>query len=330
MSSTTETLLHEATLGPLPSYGTLPARANTRYPEGTLVGRDENGRAYAYIDADASGYPAMGTAKSYFLNGTNDRALGGGGTGLDDGLDIELDYGPKGFAFTGTTPLPGDDMYVVDNQTISTDSLNGTRGKAGKCFEVRTTQGLAKAYIVMGPASLGSAGSPHSLPIPLTSFTLATGAPMAVFANGASTVPGFEATGSEALSIRWNNDAAPGAVACSVSLPRELDDTRDAVLEFLCSKSGATVGDATTLTITAFLIAAGDLYDADADAGGVSNAIAGAAVAKTTAVLTRTIANADIPAGARVLNFTVKPTAGLLGTDDFFIHEARLRYVRKY
>jgi hypothetical protein len=100
-------------------------------------------------------------------------------------------------------------------------------------------------------------------------------------------------------------------------------------LEFICSKSGATVGDATTLTITAFMIAAGDLYDVDANAGGVTGALVGNAAAKTTARLTRTIATADIPAGAELLNFTVTPTAGLLGTDDLFLHKATLKYFRK-
>ena len=34
-------------------------------------------------------------------------------------------------------------------------------------------------------------------------------------------------------------------------------------------------------------------------------------------------------AGVRVMNISVKPTAGTLGTDDFLIHECRLKYYRK-
>jgi hypothetical protein len=100
-------------------------------------------------------------------------------------------------------------------------------------------------------------------------------------------------------------------------------------LEFLCSKSGATSGDATTLTIAAFIIGNGDLHDSDADCGSVTDALVGAATAKTTKVLTCTITAANVPAGARSMTFTVTPTAGLLGTDDLMLHSVRLRYKRK-
>lgn len=325
MASRTETLLHDAATK-IPSMGTLPSRANTRYPKGTIVCRDASGRAYSPTTSDASGFPALGVSKAYFLNATGDE-MGG----LDDSGAIEVEYGVYGFAFTGTTPIVGDPMFVVDNQTISTDSNLGTRGFAGKCTEVRTASGgVSKAFIHMGPSvAEGGSGTTVDLVIPLEAFTLSTGGPLAVFADAASPTFGLTVLGSESTAIRWNNDAAPGQAFCSISLPRNLDEARDAILEFLCSKSGATVGDATTLTVTAFMLSVGDLYDADADAGGVTNALVGNAAAKTTALLSRTIAAADIPAGARVLTFSIKPTAGTLGTDDFFLHEARLRYVRK-
>lgn len=327
MASTTESVPHETNTDVVPHYGTYNARAATRYPDGSIVCVDAAGRAYSPTTADASGFKAQGVAKSYFLNAVGDPAT----TGLDDAIPVEVQFGVFGFPYTGTAPLPGDDMFVVDNHTLSTDSNGGLRGSAGKCIEVRTTQGLAKSYVLMAPW-VGTGAGPGSfgrMPIPLNTFHLSTGAPMAVFADAASPTFGLTVLGAESLAIRWNNDAAPGAAFCEVSLPTDLDESRDAYLEFLCSKSGATVGDATTLTLTAFLLSVGDLYDADADAGGVSNALVGNAVAKTTALLTRTLAAADIPAGARVLTFSVKPTAGLLGTDDFFLHEARLRYVRK-
>lgn len=325
MASRTETLLHDEATNP-PAMGTYPSAANQRFPKGTIVTRDASGRAVSPSTADASGFPAVGVSKAYFLNATGDEAGGAAGD-----LDVEVSYGVKGFAFTGTTPLPGDDMFVVDNQTISTDSSNGTRGSAGKCTEVRTMPAGSKCFIEMGPtvAKNSGTGSVASVLIPLNTFHLSTGAPMAVFADAASPTFGLTVLGSESLAIRWNNDAAPGTAFCSVAVPRDLDESRDAVLEFLVSKSGATLADATTLTVTAFVVAVGDLYDADADAGGVTGAVVGNAVAKTTALLTRTLAAADIPSGARTLTFSVKPTAGTLGTDDFFIHEARLRFVRK-
>jgi hypothetical protein len=160
--------------------------------------------------------------------------------------------------------------------------------------------------------------------IPLTSLLDPDGDPIVKFVNGASTLPGWSLTDSEAVCLRWNNDAAPGIVIGQVMLPPGLDSTYSMALEFLCSKTGATVGDATTLTVTAFLTAAGALHDADADAGGVTNALTGDAAAKTTAVLTRTITGANIPTDARSMSFTFKPTAGTLGTDDLCVHDVRL------
>lgn len=165
--------------------------------------------------------------------------------------------------------------------------------------------------------------------IPLTSFLDADGDPLAKFASAGTPTFGFNLADSEALNIRWNNDATPGTALCQFSLPADLDDAQDAYLEFLCSKSGATVGDATTLTITAFITKDGDLHDADADCGGVTGALTGNATAKTLKALSRTIGNADIPAAARSMTFTVTPTAGLLGTDDLMLHSVRFRYHRK-
>lgn len=313
--------------GPLvPHMMTLSSKANTLYPKGTIVTQDENGRAVSPSTSDASGYPARGVAKATFINTTGAEMGGANDSGL-----IEVDCGIFGFDISGTTPLPGDNLYVVDNQTVSIDSSSGTRGFAGKCTEVRTNvAGTSQAFVQMGPTVASSgAGSPGLVSVPLTAFTLATGAPLAIFADASSPTFGLTVLGSESLAIRWNNDAAPGTAFFSVSVPPDFDEARDCYLEFVCSKSGATVGDATTLTTTVFAIAVGDLYDADADAGGVTNALTGNAVAKTTALLSRTIAAADLPAGIRTLNVSVKPTAATLGTDDLFIHEARLRYVRK-
>lgn len=162
------------------------------------------------------------------------------------------------------------------------------------------------------------------LKVPLTSLLDPDGDPIVKFVNGASTLPGWSLTDSEAVCLRWNNDAAPGIVIGQLTLPPGLDSTYTLTFEFLCSKTGATVGDATTITVAAFILAAGSLHDADADAGGVTGALVGNAAAKTTAVLSRTIAAADIPTDARSMSFTFKPTAGTLGTDDLCVHDVRV------
>ncbi len=168
-----------------------------------------------------------------------------------------------------------------------------------------------------------------SVGIPLTSFVDADGDPLAKFVSAGSPTFGFALADSESLCLRWNNDATPGTALGQIAVPSDLDDTADAALEFLCSKSGATVGDATTLTLTAFIISEGDLHDADANCGGVTNALVGNATAKTTDVLSHTFTAANIPASPSSLTFTVTPTAGTLGTDDLIIHSVRLRYKRK-
>lgn len=165
--------------------------------------------------------------------------------------------------------------------------------------------------------------------MPLNSVLLATGAPQTVFADSASATFGLTLADSEAACIRWNNNATPGTALTQIGLPPDLDDAEDAYLEFVCSKTGATVGDATTLTLAVYIFAVGNLHDADANCGGVTNALTGNAVAKTTAALRRKITAADIPLGARTMTVSITPTAGTLGTDDLLLHDIRLLYKRK-
>lgn len=162
------------------------------------------------------------------------------------------------------------------------------------------------------------------IPIPLTSLVDPDGDPLVKFADGASAVPGWNLADSEAFGLRWNNHATPNLVLGACQLPPGLDSTYSIKIEFLCSKTGATVGDATTLTVTAFLLAEGNLHDADSNAGGATNAMTGNATAKTTKVLYRTIAGSDIPTNARHMTFTFKPTDGTLGTDDLIVHDVRV------
>lgn len=203
---------------------------------------------------------------------------------------------------------------------IIVNSLANAMDRMGIPKALKTLRDEVNAHLVSDQGEV---------PIPLTSFTLAAGGPLAVFASEDQPSFGLAIADAEAQCIRWNNHATPGAALCSVPIPKDLDTTEDIVLEFLCSKSGATVGDATTLTVAAFILSVGDLHDADADAGGATGALVGDAAAKTTALLTRTIVAANVPTTARKMTFTVKPTDALLGTDDLLLHECRLRYTKK-
>ena len=341
--ATTTTSIATPYKGLVPAKGTYPIAANVLILKGTIVAVNATGYAVVGTD-DNNAFPAVGVASSTVDNRST--APSGGAAGAEK---IEVEFGVHGLAYAGT-PVIGNVVYVVDNHTVSTDSDSGTRGIAGYVSDM--ADGLC--YVLMGPTIVGQiviAASEASqldtaqadiealqanvltayaqVEIPLTSFTAADATPLAKFASAGTPTFGLNLADSEALNIRWNNDATPGTIITQVPLPYDLDDTATATLEFLCSKSGATVGDATTLTIAAYIIAAGNLHDADSDCGGVTNALVGNATAKTTAILSRTIAAADIPASARSLFFSVTPTAGLLGTDDLMLHSARLRYTRK-
>lgn len=169
-------------------------------------------------------------------------------------------------------------------------------------------------------------------PIPFAGLILAAGTPLAAFANATSTTPGLVLDNSEITGVRWNNDAAPAAFYTSVLLPTDRQPGTDVYVRGIAAKSGATSGDATTFTIGAFMTPLAALQDADADAGGASSALTGAAVAKTLQQFSRTLAAADVPnatiAVPAILTLSVKPTAGLLGTDDVTISSMWLEYTK--
>lgn len=169
------------------------------------------------------------------------------------------------------------------------------------------------------------------IPLPITaSLDAATGALLAVFANATGTTPGTQLTNSKAVAVRWNNDAAPGAIAVSVPKPEDIDEAADVVFVAHVSKTGATVGDATKLTVGAFENVVGALHDADVDFGGDTSAIAApAATAKTVQEVTLTLLATNISSAKGAISFTIKPKAGTLGTDDLVLHDAYLKIVRK-
>lgn len=179
------------------------------------------------------------------------------------------------------------------------------------------------------------------IPIPLYACTLATGGTaLAAWADGATATPGFAIIDSESWGIRWNPNASPTAIACNVAVPHDLDPSYPITAMFDVSKVGATVGDATSITLAAYLTKTGQLHDADANCGGVTGAVAGALATKTKSMLARTLSAADVAASlgsaplasteAASIALAFGPTAGLLGTDDFCIHSAKLLYTKRY
>lgn len=166
------------------------------------------------------------------------------------------------------------------------------------------------------------------LPFALGTGILAAGTPMAAFADNAASQPGVTLNNSKAVGIRWNNAATQVAVwMMPLTLPLDLDPTAAATFVVMASKTGATSGDATTFTITAFAQTVGALEDAVSDLGGTTTAMTGTATAKTTQRVTLSLAVPPTPPAQ--LSVSIKPTNGLLGTDDVLVTGFWLEYKRK-
>lgn len=168
------------------------------------------------------------------------------------------------------------------------------------------------------------------LPIPLNEFldtTTAAGTPLTLFV-GAGVLPGFDIVDTEALGIRWNNDATPDTIQASIPLPPDFNDAADFTIHYMVSKTGATVGDAVTFTSSIVFQTSGALHDADTPVVDTSTALTGDDAAKTVTELITTFGNADIPAGAKIMNITINPTDGLLGTDDCHLLGIWVEYTR--
>lgn len=161
---------------------------------------------------------------------------------------------------------------------------------------------------------------------------LAAGTPMAAWANNAgASAPGITLDNAKAVGIRWNNQATLTAVFTGSHVPLDMDVTKPSVVVALMSKSGATVGDATTVDVGLFQQVAGALEDATAGAlglGGTTSALVGNATAKTVSKLTLGIAPNVFTAGAG-LTVSMKPTDALLGTDDAICNGFWIEYTRR-
>jgi hypothetical protein len=328
--------------GICPARGSFPIAADTIIRKGWMVGIDSDGRAQEANTIANGCVNAIGKASATYDNTTG--SVLGGAAGA---IDVEVEYGVFDWETAGGgDAITSDDVgavcYAVDNQTVGLTNGTDTRGIAGFVSEVRD----GKPYVWMGPHVVGliviaaseasqldtaqteilelqanALTAQYQIPVDVTSGILAAGTPMAAWAdNAGASAPGVTLVDSESVGIRWNNFATQTAVWYRVPMPPDLDAAEDLVMHVLASKSGATVGDATTFTVTAFFQTVGALHDADADLGGATSAMTGDATAKTVAELTLSLASAEVPAFPCALSFSIKPTNGLLGTDDVIVH----------
>lgn len=221
----------------------------------------------------------------------------------------------------------GKTVYADDDSgMISTDSSVGPAAGILVGFE----DGSGDAIFYIAPPSAAEVGM-GSMAISLVNpGILAAGTPMAAFAdNAGASAPGVTLVNSEAVGIRWNNQGTQTAVWTSFITPRDIDTSKDAQLVLKASKIGATVGDATKFTITAFNNATGALHDADANYGGDTTAMTGDAATKTVQEVTLTLAAANLGAAGDPVSLSFQPKDGTLGTDDVVLHSIELRYRKK-
>ncbi len=126
-------------------HGSLPVKANTKYPKGTMVARDADGRAAR----PAAGLLINGVSEGDFDN-TSAGPLGNQG---NDAYNVELAYGVHKFDYDGDAPKANELCYAVDNHTVSLDSDGGTRGVAGICTETGSDD---KVLVLIDPALNGA------------------------------------------------------------------------------------------------------------------------------------------------------------------------------
>lgn len=336
------------------SVGTLdiPVKAAEKIPGGVQVCTDTSGWA---VNATATtGLRPWGISQKMADNTTGGNGDVSINVRFPSQFEVQLWENDAGSPVTAA--MRGKRVYMLDNQTVTAASSGNSPGPyvydvtaegvwawvsvpAGSIDEVAAVEvAITDSGAFTSAADVEAAFAEiyqhlksvqGTIDLKPSDFYLLTGAPLAIFADGASAVPGMALVDSKALVVRWNNHAAPDAIAASVLIPPDMDITANATLTLRASKIGATVGDAVTFTVGAFNQVVGALHDADADFGGESSAMTGNATSKTIQAVTRTLALANLAASPASVTLTIKPTAGSLGTDDVAIHSVRITYKRK-
>ncbi len=247
-------------------------------------------------------------ARGTVLYGANDGKLSDASSGSAQGVALEVGE---------SSAIIECALWSVKSTTAATVSLLDSGG-----FTAAATVEAALAEIYQ---HIKTAKGIINIPTPAFS---AAGVAIAAFSDGASDVPGYCVT-AKGMGIRWNNHAAPLAVAGKVIVPPDMDITADAVLHILAAKVGATVGDATKFTVGAYNNEVDAAFDADSNFGGDTSAMVGDDTTKHVQHVTLTLALADLAAYPAAMELTIKPKDGTLGTDDVIMLAAWIEYKRK-
>lgn len=214
----------------------------------------------------------------------------------------------------------GEIIEFIDFTVISTTAASISIADSGSLITGVTVE-AALAEIMQGIKTVQYQLQPDHV-------ALEDGTALTVFADGASTTPGWAQHSNKDLVLRWNNHATPGDIAVHFSLPQDLDDAGDLVLHLLGTiiKAGGSAVDSPVFTVEAYFSGAGDALAADTDCGGDSGEFTADG---TLEEKTLTITAANLPASPQALTLILHPKDGQLGTDDFALAGLWLEGKRK-
>lgn len=334
----TSTMRDTSHAGYTPTRMQYGMRANTLIMAGWIVCLDSSGNAT--YGGGTGALNAVGCASSTVSNLTTSPL--GGGAGAES---IPVDFGVHRLLYTGTAPKPGAVVFVVDNQTVSTDSDSGGRGIAGQVIQIDSDEGAC--WVAMGPHVVGmiaigadvaadvatlqddvddlqaTAIAKKRINIPLTAWTNGGGL-LAAFADGSAN--GLTLLDSEALAIRINpsGDVTLPTLITSCPLPLDIDLTADLELHVSACRIGASD---TTLVLggKGYLQTVGAAYDADDDEIVTDSAELDSAT-KVAKELVLAFPAADLPANADAsVTLHITPSAAL-DADDLCILSTWIEY----
>lgn len=325
--------------GLLPARGSHPIKANVYIKKGGMVALDSAGRAMPAGLAAGGSVTCVGKSSATYDNRTGS-ALGGAA----DACNVEVEYGVFAWENYGSDEVTDlGVVYVQDDQTVAATNGSDTRIIAGFASEIRSGQ----VYVWMGPHVAGMiviAASEASqldaaqadivnlqaeaaigfVNIPLTSWReVTTAGAVANTAGGggnlaSDTTPvlGAETT-TESMAIIWEA-ANADIIQTSFCLPDDFDDTANATIDLyvLTDNTGGGGIEAATFSVLTSWNNSAQVTDTATDS----------APATTLHVVTATIAAADIPAGAAMVNIQLVP--GTHANDPIHLLAARLNYTR--
>jgi len=170
------------------------------------------------------------------------------------------------------------------------------------------------------------------LKVGLRGALLADGTPLAKFTDQATSSPGLVVNGGKNMAVRWNDAATQTAIFMDLLLPADMDVTQPAGFLVRGSKTGATMGDATTFDISVWEQLPGDADGAGPTFSGTTNAFNATATANTIQDVLVSVEGGTFAlptnGGPATATVSLQPHNGTLGTDDALVNSLLFFYTK--